>query len=369
VPFGLLLSFLFHAALIGWALFSMRSVSQLTPDTPAIAADIITPSEFLRLKRGSEDAKNLETKAKDEPKPDDSKNDTAKPSNAPPPPPPPAEQEVAKLEPPPAAEPPKAAEPPPKPAPDPIAKKIEEPPPPPEVAPGPTPDEKKLLEQKLEEERQADEAKKKAAEEEKQKAEQEAKKKAEEAERKKKRAEELKKKKQDEAKKKAEAAKKKFDASKIAELLTTAPDDAPPKALLDKDPTKKGQQAAGSSTKTDVTGKEAGTATGTDTVLSAREVDLLKGMLKSQLNGCWRPPGTGGGSDVPVVELHWDMNPDGSIAGEPRVISAPSTTAGQVYTEAALRAVKMCAPFRLPPDKFEGGWKSIDWTFDPREML
>jgi colicin import membrane protein len=368
VPFGLALSLLFHAALLGWALFSMRSVSELTPDTPAIAADIISPSEFLRLKQGSEDAKKLETKAKEEPKPDDSKNDTAKPSNAPPPPPPPPEQEVAKLEPPPEAEPPKAAEPP-KPAPDPIAKKIEEPPPPPEPAPGPTPDDKKLLEQKLEEERKAEEAKEKAEEEAKKKAEDEAKKKAEEAERKKKHAEELKKKKQLEAKKKAEVAKKKFDASKIASLLEKAPDDSPPKALLDKDPRKKGQQAAGTSSKSDIIGKEAGTVTGTDTVLSAREQDLLKGMLKSQLNGCWRPPGTGGGSDVPVVVLHWDMNPDGSLAGDPRVTSAPSTTAGQVYTEAALRAVKMCAPFRLPPDKYEGGWKTIDWTFDPREML
>ena len=262
MPFGLVLSFLFHAALLGWALFSMRSVSALTPDTPAIAADIITPSEFLRLKQGSEDAKNLETKAKDEPKPDDSKNDTAKPSNAPPPPPPPpaagsresraaARSRAAGS----------AAEPP-KPAPDPIAKKIEEPPPPPEPAPGPTPDEKKLLEQKLEEEHKAEEAKKKAEEEAKKKAEDEAKKKAEEAERKKKHAEELKKKKQQEAKKKAEAAKKKFDASKIASLLEKAPDDAPPKALLDKDPRKKGQQAAGTSTKSDIIGKEAGTATG-----------------------------------------------------------------------------------------------------------
>ena len=47
----------------------------------------------------------------------------------------------------------------------------------------------------------------------------------------------------------------------------------------------------------------------------------------------------------------------------------PSSTAGQVYAEAALRAVKTCAPFRLPPDKYEGGWKYVDWTFDPREML
>jgi colicin import membrane protein len=379
VPFGLVLSLLLHASLLGWVLFSMRSTPPLSPDTPAISAELITPSEFLRLKQGSEDSKNLETKANDKPNPDDSKNDTPKPSNAPPPPPPPAEEQVAKAEPPPAPEPPQAAEPPPpppppeaaKPASDPIAKKIDEPPPappPPEPAPGPTPDEKKLLEQKLDEERQADEAKKKAEEEAKKKAEEDAKKKAED-EAKKKKAAELKKKKQEEAKKKAEAAKKKFDPSKIASLLEKSPDDAPPKALLDKDKRKKGQQASGSKSDSANLGKEAGTATGSDTVLSAREQDLLKGMLKSQLNGCWRPPGTGGGEEVPVVELHWELNPDGTLAGEPRVTSAPSTAAGQVYSEAALRAVRMCSPFHLPPDKYEGGWKYIDWTFDPRQML
>mgnify|MGYP001052966434 CR=1 FL=1 len=379
MPFGLVLSLIFHAALLGWALFSMRSIPPMTPDTPAISADLITPSEFLRLKKGSEDAKNLETKAKDEPKPDDSKNDTKKPDNAPPPPPPPSEQQdVAKAEPPPEAEPPPPAESPkaaeqPKPAPDPIAKKLEETPPPPAEAPGPTPDDKKLMEQKLEEQRQAEEAKKKAEEEAKKKAEEEAKKKTEakkkaEEAAKKKRIAELKKKKREEARKKAAAAKKKFDPSRIASILDNAPDDAPQKALLDKDPRKKGEQASGSSSKVDKIGKEAGTATGTDTVLSLREQDMLKGMIKSQLNGCWRPPGTGGGEEVPVVELHWDLNPDGSVIGEPRVTSAPPTTAGQVYTEAAVRAVKMCSPFRLPPDKYNA-WKSIDWTFDPRQML
>jgi colicin import membrane protein len=404
VPFGLVLSILFHATLLGWALFGLRSTPPLSPDTPAISADLITPSEFLRLKQGSEDAKHLETKANDKPTPDDSKNDTKKESNAPPPPPPPAEDQVAKTEPPPEPEAPDVVEPPPPPPPpeatksepDPIAKKLQEtpppaaaqPPPPPEPAPGPTPEEKKAEEEK----QTAEAAKKKADEEAKKKAEDEAKKKAEEdakkkaadeakkkalAEAKKKAAEdakkkklaELKKKKKEEARKKAEAAKKQFDPSKIASLLEKSPDDSPPKALLDKDRQKKGQQASGSKNDAFDTGKEAGTTNGTDTVLSAREQDLLKGMLKQQLNACWRPPGTGGGEEVPVVGLHWELNPDGSLAGEPRVESAPNTTAGQVYAEAALRAVRMCSPFRLPPDKYEGGWKYIDWTFDPRQML
>lgn len=62
---------------------------------------------------------------------------------------------------------------------------------------------------------------------------------------------------------------------------------------MDKDPTKKGQQAAGTSKTATATGREAGTATGTDTVLSAREQDLLKGMIKARLAECWRLPGGG----------------------------------------------------------------------------
>ncbi len=390
MPFGFVLSLAFHAALLGWALFSMRSVPPLTPDTPAISADIITPSDFLRLKQGSEDAKNLETKAKDEPKPDDSKNDTAKPSNAPPPPPPPSagrgregrasagSRAAGACR---AAKGRRAAKT--------RARSDREKDrgtaaaAAPEPAPGPTPDEKKLLEQKLEQEHQAEEAKKKAEEEAKQKADEEAKKKADEEAKKKaeeeakkkaeeaakkKRAAELKKKKQEEAKKKAEAAKKKFDPSKIASLLAKSPDDAPPKALLDKDPRKKGQQASGSSATSrqvrqgsrngdghryGAVGARAGSFEGHAQIAAQR---LLAAARHRRRRGgaCGR--------------THWEMSPDGTLIGEPRVTSAPSTTAGQVYTEAAMRAVKMCSPFRLPPDKYDA-WKIVDWTFDPRQML
>jgi colicin import membrane protein len=40
----------------------------------------------------------------------------------------------------------------------------------------------------------------------------------------------------------------------------------------------------------------------------------------------------------------------------------------QIAAEAAMRAVKACSPFTLPPDKY-AAWKMIIWDFDPREML
>jgi colicin import membrane protein len=355
VPFGLLISFACHAAIIGWAMLSMRAVQQLpVEDTPAISAAIITPSEFLRLKQGNEDSKKLETKAKDEPKPDDSKNDTKKPDNAPPPPPPP--QEVAAVEPPKPPEPPKVEppKPPEPPAPDPIAEKMKEPPPPePTPAPGPTPEEKQALEQKIEEQRKADEAKKKA----------------EEEARKKKLADELKRKKLAEAaKKKAEEAKK-FDANKLASLLEKVPDDAEKqKALLDKDPKKKGQQAAGTSQTATETGKEAGTATGKDTVLSAREQDLLLAMIDQQVFKCAQMPGAGGASDIPVVKVTVRLNADGTLNGDPVVLSPQNTPFFEIAARASVNAFRNCAPLHLPPDKY-ASWKEFDWTFNWPKLL
>ena len=351
MPFGLIFSFACHAALLIWAYGSMRAVPHLpVEETPMISAEIITPSEFLRLKQGSEDAKKLESKAKDEPKPDDSKNDTKKPENALAPPPPPP-QEVAKVEPPPPPEP----EPP----------KVEPPPPPPEPAlqptPGPTPDEQKLLEQKIEEDR------KKAEDEAKKKLDEEAKKKADEA-LKKKLADEAKKKKADDAKKKAAEEAKKFDANKLANLIDKAPDDAQQKALLDKDPTKKGQQAAGSSQTAKETGLEAGTKTGKDTVLSAREQDLIAGQIKAQLQRCSKMPGGGGGIDTPVVTVQWHVRQDGSLDGEPVVLQPQSTPLFRIAAEASVNAVRNCSPLDLPPDKY-GAWSKITWDFDWPKIL
>jgi colicin import membrane protein len=357
---GLAVSLLVHVGLLAWAYLLMLSTPKLDPPGPEpITVALITPSELLRLKQGSETAKELEAKAKDEPKPEVSKKEAEKPNpiTAPTPPAEPEPpKEEAKPAPTPPPEPPKAE--PPKP--DAIAEKLAALPP--EPPPGPTPDE---IAKKLAEEKQAEEAKraeeqrkaeeKRKAEEEKKKAEE--KRKAEE----KKKAEELKKKQDEkkklaEAKKKAEEKKKKADADRLA-------------ALLDKDPTKKGAplSATPPTTDTDYTGPTAGAREGNDTVLSAREEDLLRGMLMAQLRECWKLPGGGGGIETAVVVLKWRLRTDGSLEGEPSVLGSQPGAVYQIAAEAAIRAVKTCAPYNLPPDMYVA-WKTIEWTFDPAEM-
>jgi colicin import membrane protein len=371
MPFGLTLSFLLHVGAIAWAYLAMAATAPLKPPEPEpITVAIITPSELLALKKGSETAKELEAKAKDVPKPEVSKLEAEKPKPVTAqelpsePAPPPEEKKAVEAPPPepPKQEPPKAepAKPEP-PKPDPIAEKLAAMPP--EPPPGPTPDELKKAEEekKAEEQRQADEKKKaeqqKKAEEDKKKAEEEKKKADEKRKAEEKKKAEQKKKLAEQKRKEDEKKKKQQQADRLA-------------ALLDKDPTRKGapNSAAEPQNPTDYTGPTAGAREGDAPVLSVREQDLLRSQISQQLRGCWKLPGGGGGIETMVVTVRWRLRPDGSLEGEPALDSPQSGAVYQIAAEAAIRAVKMCSPFTLPPDRY-WAWKSIIWDFDPREMM
>jgi colicin import membrane protein len=330
---GLLTSFVGHALLLFYALFDIHAAPPDLPPIIPIEATIITPSELTRLKQGDPTSKQMEAKAKEEPPTEVSKKEAEKPKPITAPPP--------AAEPPPPEPEPQKTETPPEPKKDPIAEKLAAAPPEPTPEPGPTPEEKKKLEEKLEQEKKAEE-KKKADE--KKKA--EDKKKAEE----KKKADE-KKKKLAEAKRKADE-KKKFDADKIA-------------ALLDKTPDKRGapQSSTPPTKPTDYTGPTAGERQGNDTVLSAREQDLLLSMINSQLEPCARLPGGGGGPDTPIVNVRFRLNQDGSLNGEPVIVDRQNTPLFAIAADASVRAIKQCAPFQLPPDKYSS-WSDVTWAFD-----
>lgn len=358
---GFIISLLLHAGLLAWAVTSSQQATKIVvPDVVPISVAIVTPSELTRMKQGDQNTKTLESKAADKPSDDDSTKEAPKPKAAPPAPAPPPPPPPAPAPEPPKPEPPKPepakAEPPP---PDPIQEKLAALPPPPPEPEGPTPAEKAALEAKLEAERAAAAAKAKADAAAKAKADAAAKAKAEAA--KKAKADAL-------AKAKAEADKKKFDPNKLAELLNK-PDDAPQKALIDKSQKPTGAKPTGDSKTATNTGPSAGTKEGRDTVLSAREADMLASLIDSKLRGCWRLPAGGGGSQTPTVVLSWRLKADGTLDGEPQVLQPQNTPLFQVAAEAAVRAVKTCVPFDLPPDKY-ANWRDIrSWAFDPSKML
>jgi colicin import membrane protein len=372
--FGLVISILLHAAILGWTLLSFQSQRELSaPEPEAVAVAMIAPSEVTKVRQGSPTAKQQDTEAKESPKGEVAKKEAAKPkpvAAAPPPPPPPeppatkAEQKL-----------------------DPIARKLAEAPPPPPApanpppasAPPPAaaPDERKDAEaaqakakreaeqqhladekRKAEEQKRAEEQKK--AEEQKRREEQRR-----QAELKKKEAEKKRKaaltKKREEEKKRREAemaAASKFDADRIAALLNKVPNkSAPPPSTPPTEPT-------------NAKGPALGAPEGRDRQISASEIAMLKARISSQIKQkqCWRLPAAGGGSDLPVVTVRWRLKPDGSLDGDPQVDHARGDALFRVAAEAALRAVRACAPFDLPPDKYST-WRLIIWDFDPGAML
>jgi hypothetical protein len=94
----------------------------------------------------------------------------------------------------------------------------------------------------------------------------------------------------------------------------------------------------------------------------------LQQAIARQLRPYWKPP-SGAGADDLVTILAFDLNPDGSLNGRPRVVRQTGVTdanrpqAGR-HEELAIRAVQLAAPFDLPP-KYYNAWKRIaNWRFD-----
>lgn len=354
---GLTASASLHVALLAWAIvgFGVAKPHRSLNEDPVEVSVISVKDLETRQRKGDVNAKSEEVAAQTKPAPEVAKQEAPRPKPPPPQAAPPPAVEEAKPEPakPPedtiakklAMLPPEKAEPAPKPEP---AK--------PEAKPEPAPDEIALQLAAEEAKRKAaeEEARKKAAEEAKKKAEEEARRKADEAKRK--AAEAAKKKAAEDARRKAEAdakAKQQFDANKIALLIDKSIDKsgAPPPASEATNPAAKAK------------GPAAGSPTGKDTVNRAREEDLLKSRIQTALRGCWRVQQPG----LPTVTVGWKLKVDGTLEGEPRVVTPVRTPEDAIAARAAIAAVTRCVPFDLPKQNY-ASWRDIEWDFNPSQM-
>jgi len=99
----------------------------------------------------------------------------------------------------------------------------------------------------------------------------------------------------------------------------------------------------------------------------ASEQASLASAISRQLRPHWNAPQ---GVDVEklVTIVRFRLNADGSLNGEPRVVSQSGETASNAsqkgrHAELAIRAVKLAAPFDLPQEFYQH-WKSVDSRFD-----
>jgi len=120
-----------------------------------------------------------------------------------------------------------------------------------------------------------------------------------------------------------------------------------------------------------VGGSERSDARGTPAAtFGAAEQASLQQAINRQLKPHWSAP-QGVDAEKLVTVLAWELNPDGSLKGTPRVVSQSGVTDSnrpqqQLHAERAIRAVQLAAPFDLP-EEFYDKWKRItSWRFDRR---
>ncbi len=96
--------------------------------------------------------------------------------------------------------------------------------------------------------------------------------------------------------------------------------------------------------------------------------DLIT-LLQSQIYRCWSPPtGVPNPADV-IVDYAFTLNPDGTLAGRPQLLTNGGNSYTRAAADAAGRAITACQPYRLPQKRYED-WKEISrMHFDPRQYV
>lgn len=91
-------------------------------------------------------------------------------------------------------------------------------------------------------------------------------------------------------------------------------------------------------------------------------ISALRNALNRQIKPHWSAP-QGVDVDKLVTVLAWNLNPDGSLAGRPVVVSQSgindsNRAQAQRHAEQAIRAVQLAAPFNLPAVYYDK-WKRV----------
>lgn len=93
----------------------------------------------------------------------------------------------------------------------------------------------------------------------------------------------------------------------------------------------------------------------------------LRGEISRQLKPNWTAP-QGVEVDQLRTIVEWQLNPDGSLAGTPRVVDQLGVTdanraQSERHKEQALRAIRLAAPFRLPSEYY-ANWRRVRFEFN-----
>ena len=157
-------------------------------------------------------------------------------------------------------------------------------------------------------------------------------------------------------------------ADALAQAKAARPTAAPARAPTPARPAKTaGASRIGNDFLKGLTGSQAAPkSTGSATVSAAAIGPEVKAGLSSaiarQLKPRWVAP-QGADAEQLVTILAWDLNPDGTLNGTPRLVRQEGITESNRpqaprHVEQAIRAVELAAPFDLPP-QYYAAWRRV----------
>jgi hypothetical protein len=89
--------------------------------------------------------------------------------------------------------------------------------------------------------------------------------------------------------------------------------------------------------------------------------------FKAQVKKCLTlPPGVAPNQRIKMV-IRVELTRQGALAQDPAVMDAANPTIGYQLMQSVMRALRQCAPYSLPPDKYKE-WKVLDIDFSPDQM-
>ena len=104
-----------------------------------------------------------------------------------------------------------------------------------------------------------------------------------------------------------------------------------------------------------------------DNKMTLSEIDAVK----RQIERCWNVPAGAKDAKDLIVEIRVTLNQDGSVRGEPTIVDQARMGSDNFFraaAESARRAILLCQPFKLPPEKYST-WQDMDLRFNPSEIL
>jgi hypothetical protein len=151
------------------------------------------------------------------------------------------------------------------------------------------------------------------------------------------------------AKPKPEKPPEEFDIAKITQAIDRAA----------KQPEQKAAKTAASADRTT-------RAAGAQTSMSMSDLDALKARITEAMEKCWRIPDGAPDPASLTMRVKVFLNEDGTVASPPQLLDQGPL--GDPYfraaADSAMRAVHICAPYDLPPDKF-AVWNELTIRFSP----